>query len=218
MDASGGSSGDGQDRADGPLVLTVGHSTREIADFLAILRAHDVARVVDVRAYPRSRRNPQFDGGALAKALGEVGIAYTHLPGLGGRRRLAPDSPASPWRSASFRAFADYMRTPEFAASLDVLAASARRERVVIACAEAVPWRCHRSLIADALLARGFAVEHILGAGPTRPHFLPPFARIRGSTVDYVAPAEAGSRQPTGDDHRPEDCRRSADERADDRH
>ncbi len=173
----------------GPLVvLTIGHSTRPFAEFLALLQAHAVQRVIDVRTIPHSRRNPQFGMNQLAPALARAGIGYTHLAGLGGLRRPRPDSINAGWRNAGFRGFADYMQTPVFEARLDESLALARRERVVLMCAEAVPWRCHRSLVADALAVRGVDVCHITGAGPARPHALTPFARVAGVRITYPEP------------------------------
>jgi uncharacterized protein (DUF488 family) len=168
-----------------PEVLTVGHSTRPIEAFLALLRAHAVTLIVDVRTIPRSRRNPQFDQAALGQALRRAGIGYLHLPSLGGLRHPRKDSPNAAWQNASFRGFADYMQGPAFEAGLHELLEHARGARVAIMCAEAVPWRCHRSLIADALLARGVAVEHITGEGRRTPHKLTPWARVREGRVTY---------------------------------
>ncbi len=151
--------------------------------------------LVDVRTIPRSRHNPQFNPESLAPALETRGIRYRHEPGLGGLRKPRRDSPNLGWRNASFRGFADYMQTPEFAAALEALAEAGRAERVAIMCAEAVPWRCHRSLIADALAARGIPVRHIMGAGQAKEHTLTPFARIEGTRVTYpgvVSGAPAG--------------------------
>lgn len=169
------------------MVYTVGHSTRPIEEFLALLAAHGVQRVVDVRTIPKSRRNPQFGQESLRASLATAGIRYTHMPELGGLRRARPDSPNAGWRNASFRGYADYMQTPEFAQALEALAALAAEERVAVMCAEAVPWRCHRSLIADALLVRGIASEDIASASKTAPHRLTPFARVSGTTITYPA-------------------------------
>jgi uncharacterized protein (DUF488 family) len=136
---------------------------------------------------PRSRHNPQFNRDALPEALAAAGIGYRHLPGLGGLRRTRPDSPNMAWRNTSFRGFADYMQTPEFIAGLDELLGLAQQGRVAVLCAEAVPWRCHRSLIADALFVRGIAVEHIVGAGRTHAHQLTPFAHVDGVQITYPA-------------------------------
>jgi uncharacterized protein (DUF488 family) len=172
-----------------PVVLTIGHSTRTLDDFLRVLRAHGVEEVVDVRTIPRSRRNPQFNRETLPVSLEAAGIGYRHLAGLGGLRRAHPDSINTAWRNASFRGYADYMQTPEFEASLEALIELARRHQVALVCAEAVPWRCHRSLIADALLVRGIPVEHILSATRRQPHRLTPWARVQGAKVVY--PGEA---------------------------
>ena len=173
-----------------PVVLTIGHSTRAIGEFIDLLKAHGVARVVDVRTVPKSRHNPQFGKDALARALMDARIAYTHMPALGGLRRPRPDSRNAGWRNASFRGYADYMQTPQFAAAVDEIVSMGEKERIALMCAEAVPWRCHRSLIADALLARGIAAEDI--ASPTRrtPHRLTPFARVDGPEVTYPGPTE----------------------------
>lgn len=168
-----------------PVVLTVGHSTRPIEEFVHLLDAHGVKRLVDVRTVPRSRHNPQFDKNSLPQALERARIAYTHMPSLGGLRRPRKDSINLGWRNAGFRGFADHMQTPEFQSALDDLIAMAEKERVAIMCAEAVPWRCHRSLIADALLARGVRVEEISSLTRTQPHKLTPFAHVFGAEVTY---------------------------------
>lgn len=136
------------------MIFTVGHSTRSITEFVELLKAHGVTRLVDVRTVPRSRHNPQFNGDALNDALTAEGIGYEHMPGLGGFRRTGPESPNTGWRNLSFRGYADYMGTEEFEQNLAALTDTAGREQVAIMCAEAVPWRCHRSLIADALIDR----------------------------------------------------------------
>ena len=170
-----------------PLVLTIGHSTRPIDVFTALLAANGVAHLMDVRTIPKSRHNPQFNSDALAGSLRDVGIAYTHVPGLGGLRRASPDSINAAWRNPSFRGYADYMQTPAFAEHLAEVIELAKSERVALMCAEAVPWRCHRSLIADALVARGIAVEEIVSETRRTPHRLTPFARVDGVTVTYPA-------------------------------
>ncbi len=170
-------------------VLAIGHSTRAIGEFLELLEAAGVATLADIRTIPRSRANPQFDQAALARAVERAGIAYVHVPQLGGLRRARRDSPNGGWRNASFRGYADHMQTPEFEEGLCNLRALAKGGPVAIMCAEAVPWRCHRSLVADALLARGVVVEHVVGKCTTRPHRLTPFARIDGRTVTYPPPA-----------------------------
>jgi uncharacterized protein (DUF488 family) len=168
-----------------PLVLTVGHSTRTQADFVARLNSHGVKRLVDVRTIPRSRHNPQFNRDALAGALRRAGISYIHMKALGGLRHARPDSVNTAWRNASFRGYADYMQTREFAGALRRLIQLAKGKRTAIMCAEAVPWRCHRSLIADALLARGCAVEEIASLSTTRPHRLTPWAVVQGTRITY---------------------------------
>jgi uncharacterized protein (DUF488 family) len=170
----------------GARVLAIGHSTRPIDAFLALLTSCEVATVADVRTIPRSRANPQFEGAALARALAGAGVGYVHLPALGGLRHARKGSVENAaWRNASFRGYADHMQTPEFEEGLCQLRALARAGPVAIMCAEAVPWRCHRSLLADALLARGVVVEHVAGRGRTRPHRLTPFARLDGRRVTY---------------------------------
>jgi uncharacterized protein (DUF488 family) len=170
-------------------VLTIGHSTRSIDSFIEMLRAHGVKRVVDVRTIPRSRTNPQFNRESLAQALAEAGIGYTSMADLGGLRHSRKDSINTGWRNASFRGYADYMQTPEFAAAIDSLIEAAKREQVTIMCAEAVPWRCHRSLIGDALKVRGIHVDDIMSASRTQPHELTSFAKVQGTHVTYPAPA-----------------------------
>lgn len=160
------------------VIYTIGHSTRPLGEFLDLLRAHDIAHVVDVRRYPGSRRYPHFGRQALAAALAEAGIGYEHAPDLGGRRVARPDSFNTAWRSASFRGYADYMETPEFQDALARLVAVGRTRRTVVLCAEAVPWRCHRQLIADALVASSEPVAHILSEGEPEPHRLSPHARV----------------------------------------
>ena len=169
------------------LLLTVGHSTRAQDEFVALLKAHGVKRLVDVRAIPRSRHNPQFNRDRIGPALRREGISYLHMKGLGGLRQARRDSINTAWRNASFRGFADYMQTREFAHNLRRLMKLARHKQTAIMCAEALPWRCHRSLIADALLARGFAVEDIEGPKRTRKHQLTPWARVQGIRVSYPA-------------------------------
>ena len=167
------------------VVRTVGHSNRPLEGFLQLLRAHQVTLVVDVRKMPGSRRNAQFNHDTLSNGLHEAGIGYVHLPGLGGLRRRTPSSPNAGWKNASFQGYADYMLTPEFERSLEDLLTLARGHRIAVMCAEAVPWRCHRSLIADALVVRAVAVEHILSASRTQPHVLRPWAEVRGTRITY---------------------------------
>ena len=177
-----------------PTVLTVGHSTRTIQQFIHLLQVHGVTRVVDVRTIPRSRHNPQFNVDCLPGSLGEGGVGYVHLAGLGGLRHARRDSPNTGWRNASFRGFADYMQTPAFEEALTELIHQATTDRIALMCAEAVPWGCHRSLIADALLARGIRAEHIMSTTRCQPHTLTPFAKVQGARVTYPAegPQEPG--------------------------
>ena len=176
-----------------PLVSTIGHSNRTIEAFVDLLWSNGIAHVLDVRTVPRSRHNPQFNRESLPGTLADVGIAYSHLPGLGGLRHPRPDSRNDGWRNLSFRGYADYMQSAEFASNVEWVARQARGEHCVLMCAEAVPWRCHRSLIADALLLRGIRVEDIIGPALPRPHALTAFARVDGSRIDYPAPAGAGA-------------------------
>jgi len=166
-------------------IFTIGHSTRPIDAFIHLLTAHGVQRLVDVRTIPQSRHNPQFGREQLSASLERAGIRYTHMPGLGGLRRPRKDSLNTGWRNASFRGYADYMQTPEFEENLNRCLELARAEPVALMCAEAVPWRCHRSLIADALLARGIDVREIASATDARPHVLTPWARVDGTKVTY---------------------------------
>ena len=177
-----------------PIVLTIGHSTRTLEEFIGLLRFHEATHVVDVRTVPRSRYNPQFNEDSLPGSLKNAGFGYVHMPGLGGLRHAKRDSLNPAWRNASFRGFADYMQTPEFEQSLDELIQLANRERIVLMCAEAVPWRCHRSLIADALLVRGIRTEDIMGPKRRQAHTLTPFAKVQGTTITY--PAEASRTAP----------------------
>jgi len=169
------------------VVFTVGHSTRTIEEFLALLGAHGVRLLVDVRTVPRSRHNPQFNQEELREAMRGARIGYRHLKGLGGLRHAKKDSPNGAWRNASFRGFADYMQTEEFEENLERLIELAKKRQTAIMCAEAVPWRCHRSLIGDALLARRMGVEELSSLTSTRPHRITPWARVRGKRVWYPA-------------------------------
>ncbi len=166
-------------------ILTIGHSTRALEEIVEALKAHKVERLVDIRTIPRSRRNPQFNLESLAAALPRAGIAYDHRKGLGGLRHARADSPNAGWRNEGFRGYADYMQTEAFAAELEAVIGLAQEERLALMCAEALPWRCHRSLVADALAVRGIAVEHIMGAGESLPHKLTPFARVEGTRIAY---------------------------------
>ena len=168
-----------------PGILTIGHSTRPIEEFIELLRRHGVERLIDIRTIPRSRHNPQFNGDALAHSLRDAHIEYAHLKELGGLRHARPDSANLGWRNASFRGYADYMQTQEFEQAVRRLLQACGEKQCAVMCAEAVPWRCHRSLLADALVARGIAVEHILGASRRDPHHLTPFAKIENGKVTY---------------------------------
>jgi len=161
-----------------PPVFTIGHSTRTTEELLALLAEHRIEVLVDVRRYPGSRRHPQFSREALAAALAGAHIQYMHEPDLGGRREPRPGSPHVAWRVEAFRGYADHMETPAFAAALERLIRLSEERRATILCAEAVPWRCHRRLISDALVARGVEVLHILGPGRADPHELDPNARV----------------------------------------
>jgi uncharacterized protein (DUF488 family) len=174
------------------LVLTIGHSTRALLAFLALLAEFEATTLVDVRRFPGSRRYPHFGKPALADALAGVGIGYAHEPDLGGRRDASPASVNTAWRVAAFRGYADHMASPEFRAGLERVFALSETGRPVIMCAEALPWRCHRQLIADALVARGVTVRHILGPGQERAHELNPSARPGPDGVlAYPATAQA---------------------------
>ena len=167
------------------MILTVGHSDRSLEEFLDLLQSHGVTMIVDVRKMPRSLRNPQFNRDSLPNALRGRGIGYTDLPALGGLRRRKPDSPNGGWRNASFQGYADYMLTPEFEAGLQELLDLARGQRPALMCAEAVPWRCHRSLIADALTVRGITVDHIMSKSRADRHALKPWAKVEGTRITY---------------------------------
>jgi Domain of unknown function DUF488/Hypervirulence associated proteins TUDOR domain len=166
-------------------VHTVGHSARPLDDFIALLQTYRITLLIDVRKMPRSRTNPQFNIDTLPAQLARVGIGYQHLPGLGGLRRPRPDSPNGGWRNRSFQAYADYMQTPEFEENLEIVLAAARHGAVALMCAEAVPWRCHRSLIGDALVVRGVRVEDILSRTRAQKHVLSPWAHVEGTTITY---------------------------------
>jgi uncharacterized protein (DUF488 family) len=173
-------------------LYTIGHSTRTIEQFIALLREHGVELLVDVRRFPGSRRHPHFGSAALAASLAEAGIGYAHAEALGGRRdsEAAASSPNTAWRHSAFRAYADYMATPPFRAALDRLIAEAAGRTTTIMCAEAVPWRCHRRLITDALLARGIPVADIVGPGAATPARLSEHALVRadGSVIYPATP------------------------------
>jgi uncharacterized protein (DUF488 family) len=171
-----------------PVLYTLGHSTRTLDQFVMLLRSFGIRRVVDVRTIPRSRHNPQFDGRTLATTLRNRNLGYRHMKELGGLRHSRADSINLGWRNLSFRGFADYMQTHAFAEAIEALIALAAERPTVIMCAEAVPWRCHRFLIADALVVRGLAVEHIMGPGVSRTHSLHPLAVVDEGVVTYPSP------------------------------
>ncbi|HXY54467.1 MAG TPA: DUF488 domain-containing protein [Nitrospirota bacterium] len=168
-----------------PVIYTIGHSTRPLEEFLETLKAHAIELVADVRTIPRSRHNPQYNGDTLAAALREHGISYEHLKNLGGLRHARKDSVNTAWENASFRGFADYMQTADFEKGLNDLIDIAQRGRTVIMCAEALPWRCHRSLISDALLARGITVMDIMSASSAKAHALTSWAKVTGASISY---------------------------------
>jgi uncharacterized protein (DUF488 family) len=176
-------------------VFTVGHSTRQLDAFIALVQAYGVRRIADIRTVPRSRRNPQFNAETLGPALAGARLDYTPLPALGGLRRAHKDSPNRGWRNDSFRGYADYMQTEGFADGLAELIGLAHAEPTAIMCAEAVPWRCHRSLVADALLVRGIPAVEILSETSWRLHALTPFAHVDGCRITYPAEQPAAVRQ-----------------------
>jgi uncharacterized protein (DUF488 family) len=176
------------------ILWTIGHSTRPIEEFISLLRAHGIRLLVDVRRFPASRHNPQFNAESLAKTPQEDSLQYRHMPELGGRRKSRPDSVNLGWRSAGFRGYADYMQTDTFWGALEELMAYGTRAPTAIMCAEAVPWRCHRSLIADALVSRGWQVQHILSGAEAPPHQITPFAKIENDILTYP---EQTSQEPT---------------------
>jgi uncharacterized protein (DUF488 family) len=171
-----------------PSIFTIGHSTRRIDEFVELLRMKGVKEVVDVRSIPMSRHNPQFNTDALNQSLKQNGIRYKHLKNLGGLRHTKKDSINLGWRNVSFRGFADYMATPEFSEGLEALTKIARLRETAIMCAEAVPWRCHRSLIADALVKKGWLVRDIIGRTSAAKHRLTPFLKVRKGQLVYPAP------------------------------
>ncbi len=172
-----------------PVVFTIGHSTHPLDEFIDLLGIYGVTRVVDVRTVPRSRHNPQFNKTSLPGSLRKVGLGYSHMPGLGGLRHARQDSVNMGWRNASFRGYADYMQTPGFEQSLNELIELAEQDQIAMMCAEAVPWRCHRSLIADALLVRGIRTEDIMTPTSSPVHTLTRFAQVHGTRVTYPAQA-----------------------------
>jgi uncharacterized protein (DUF488 family) len=165
--------------------MTIGHSNRPLEELIGMLQAHGVDLLVDVRTVPKSRHNPQFNTENLPAPLHQAGIGYLHMPGLGGLRHARKDSINTGWRNDNFRGYADYMQTPEFDAALSALLQTTLGRHPAVMCAEAVPWRCHRSMIADALTAHGVAVEHIMSAAKRTPHKMTSFARVEGTQVTY---------------------------------
>lgn len=174
-----------------PELWTIGHSTRPIEEFVGLLQSHGIQLLVDVRTIPFSRRNPQFHQEALAQSLREAGLQYRHMPELGGRRKTRPDSVNVGWRNAGFRGYADYMQTQEFWDGLEELVNIGQQSPSAVMCAEAVPWRCHRTLIADAMVIRGWTVHHIISASSLKTHTLTPFAKPDAGRLTY--PAESSS-------------------------
>jgi uncharacterized protein (DUF488 family) len=166
-------------------IWTIGHSTRPIGEFIELLKAHGIRQLVDVRTVPRSRHNPQFGQENLPGSLQAEGIAYRHFPALGGLRHARADSINTGWRNASFRGYADYMQTAQFEEAVGKLVEIAADAPTAIMCAEAVPWRCHRSMIGDALLVRGVTVLDIMSATNAKPHSLTPFAKVEGTAITY---------------------------------
>lgn len=169
-------------------IWTIGHSNRSVDDFLDLLAGEQIELVADIRRFPASRAHPQFNADNLKTTLNEHGIEYRHFAGLGGRRSTRlPDSPNNGWRVDSFNRYADYMASDEFAIALETLIAGAAKQRTVVMCSEAVPWRCHRRLVADALIVRGWEVRDIIGSGPAKPHAITPFASVEGLRLSYPA-------------------------------
>jgi uncharacterized protein (DUF488 family) len=173
------------------MIYTIGHSTRPIDEFIRILDAFEIKQVIDVRTIPRSRHNPQYNEGELGDSLRQHGIEYARLDGLGGLRHTTKNSENTAWKNASFRGFADYLQTPDFSRSVETLIELTREKRSVIMCAEAVPWRCHRSLIGDALLVRNIDVEDIFDETHSKPHLLTPWARVDGNRITYPEPVSS---------------------------
>jgi uncharacterized protein (DUF488 family) len=168
-------------------IYTVGHSNRTLEFLVSLLQGYEIARLVDIRTVPRSRFNPQFNKDTFPQMLKTVGIAYTHMPALGGLRRPQKDSINMGWNNSSFRGYADYMQRPEFEKALKELMQMGRQEQIAIMCAEAVPWRCHRSLVADALTVRGVEVHAIMSRVSAPLHQITPWAQVRGTRVTYPA-------------------------------
>ena len=176
-----------------PTVWTLGHSTRPIDEFIGLLRAHQISLLVDVRTVPRSRYNPQFNTDTLAQSLRDAGLHYRHLPKLGGLRKPKNDSLNDGWHNARFRGYADYMQTDEFWHALEELMMHSRQALTAIMCAEAVPWRCHRSLIADALVTRGWDIRHIMSPEKATQHVLTSFVHFEKGMLTYPKPTDSPS-------------------------
>ncbi len=172
------------------IIFTIGHSTRTIGEFIEVLKHYGINELIDIRTIPKSRHNPQFNELELAHALRNHHINYRHQKNLGGLRHAKKDSINMGWHNASFRGFADYMQTQDFTAGLDTLIEIAHHKTVAIMCSEAVPWRCHRSLIGDSLLVRGFQVLDIYSSTNAKPHTLTPWAHVHGTTITYPTPQE----------------------------
>jgi len=175
-----------------PMLWTIGHSTRTIEEFIGLLKAHAIQRLVDVRTIPRSRHNPHFNTEALAKSLRKANLKYIHMPQLGGLRKAGNMSSNDGWKNASFRGYADYMQTEAFWTALEELISGSTEITTAIMCAEAVPWRCHRSLIADALLTKKWKVRHIMSETKADEHRMTPFAVTAHHRITYPAPTESG--------------------------
>jgi uncharacterized protein (DUF488 family) len=169
-------------------IYTIGHSNHPLEKFIEMLTAHGIGLIADVRTIPKSRHNPQYNSDALAASLREHGIEYRHLPALGGLRHPKKDSVNTAWENDSFRGFADYLQTEGFEAGLSELLPIGQEQRTAVMCAEALPWRCHRSLIADALLVRGITVMHIMSRTSVKEHTLTPWARVQGMAITYPRP------------------------------
>lgn len=174
------------------VLWTIGHSTKPIDELLALLKAHGIQQLIDVRTIPRSRHNPQYNNEVLSKTLQHEDLSYKHMPKLGGLRKPKKDSINTGWRNASFRGYADYMQTEEFGRALDELMAESRLQRTAIMCAEAVPWRCHRSLIADALVTKDWEVRHIMSETKADRHRLTSFATVENGFLWYPAKDDNG--------------------------
>ncbi len=175
----------GNDLKNSPTIWTIGHSTRPVEEFIAILKRRSVVSIIDIRTIPRSRKNPQFNLETLSGKLEDHGLTYLHAPKLGGLRRSKPDSINIGMENDSFRGFADYMQTAEFEIAIDELLIDSKQRRSAMMCAETLPWRCHRSLISDALVVRGIQVRHIIGNSKDMEHKLSRYAHVEGMVVTY---------------------------------